>query len=109
MFLANSLKEKLKRTYLENDPDAIGKPPFSYNPPPNDPRVLLSFKGTARGLPPNPSEEFTTQKLQAMDTKEWSSKFTVPKLRREWQTKVEIDFSHIDTIIITFYEHLVNS
>ena len=92
MFLANSLKEKLKRTYLENDPDAIGKPPFSYNPPPNDPRVLLSFKGTARGLPPNPSEEFTTQKLQAMDTKEWSSKFTVPKLRREWQTKVEIDF-----------------
>lgn len=94
MFLANSLKEKLKRSYLENDSDAFGKPPFPYNPPPNDPRVLLSFKGSARGLPSAPSEEFTTQKLQALDKKEWESKFTLSKLRKEWETKVELDFEN---------------
>lgn len=92
MFLANSLKEKLKRNFLENNPDSIGKAPFSYNPPPRDPRQLLSFKGEAKGLPPAPSQEFTTQKLQALDKQEWQNTFSLTRLHNEWKTRVELDF-----------------
>ena len=43
MFLANSLKEKLKRDYIEGETDSDG-PLFRYEPPPKNPKVLLSFK-----------------------------------------------------------------
>lgn len=91
MFLANSLRDKLKRNYLENDADTFGKARYPYQPAPKDPRLLLSFKGGATGIL-SPSQEYTTQQLQALDKKEWESKFTVGKLKKEWNTKVDIDF-----------------
>ena len=94
MFLANSLKEKLKRTNLENDFDTANKAPFAFSEKKQDLRVLLTFKGKERGLPPLPNEEFTTQKLKGLDEKEWENKFTLSRLRNEWKTKVEIDFEN---------------
>ena len=44
MFLANSLKEKLKKNFLENETDNMEHTKFPYKSPPKDPRVLLSFR-----------------------------------------------------------------
>ena len=43
MFLVNSLKEKLKRDYIEGETES-DDPLFSYKPSPKNPKVLLSFK-----------------------------------------------------------------
>ena len=43
MSLANSLKEKLKQSYLESAPDTNEGAKFPYVPPAKDPRVLFSF------------------------------------------------------------------
>ena len=50
MFLANSLKEKLRRNYLESDTtEAIETTKYPYKPPKKDPRVLLSFRQKVDG------------------------------------------------------------
>ena len=49
MFLANSLKEKLKRNFLENETDNIDQTKHPYKAPPKDPRVLLSFRQGGEG------------------------------------------------------------
>ena len=61
MFLANSLKEKLKQSYLESAPDTNEGAKFPYVSPAKDPRVLVSFQENFQNeISPN----FTTQKLQ---------------------------------------------
>ena len=98
MFLANSLKEKLRRNYLESDTtEAIETTKYPYKPPKKDPRVLLSFRQKGDGdnqdslIPPN---FFSTQKLQSLDRKEWESTFTTDKLHSEWKTRVNLDFEN---------------
>ena len=98
MFLANSLKEKLRRNYLENDSaDTIEQTKFPYFPKKKDPRQLLSFRQTGDGDNQDsliPQNFFSTQKLQSLDRKEWESTFTVDKLRSEWKTRVTLDFEN---------------
>ncbi|MCQ2817342.1 MAG: hypothetical protein MJ252_08770 [archaeon] len=89
MFLANSLREKLKRSYLENDPDAFDKPKYAYNTPPSNPKVLINFR------PPealDPENKMTTQQLQALDNKQWQEKFSLGNLRKEWKTRKDLQF-----------------
>ena len=89
MFLANSLKEKLKLSYLESAPDTNEGAKFPYVQPPKDPRVLVSFQDNFQNeISPN----LTTQKLQALDKKEWEETFSLKNLRNSWKRKVEIDF-----------------
>ena len=98
MFLANSLKEKLRRNYLESDTtEAIETTKYPYKPPKKDPRVLLSFRQKGDGDNQEsliPQNFFSTQKLQSLDRKEWESTFTTDKLHSEWKTRVNLDFEN---------------
>ena len=98
MFLANSLKEKLKRNFLENETENMEQTKHPYKAPPKDPRVLLSFRQGGEGEENQenliPQTFFSTQKLQALDRKEWENTFTVDKLHSEWKTRVNLDFEN---------------
>ena len=98
MFLANSLKEKLRRNYLESDTnETIEATKFPYKPSKKDPRVLLSFRQKGDGDNQEsliPQNFFSTQKLQSLDRKEWESTFTLDKLHSEWKTRVNLDFEN---------------
>ena len=98
MFLANSLKEKLKRNFLENEVESMEQNKFPYKAPPKDPRVLLSFRQGGDGEENQenliPQTFFSTQKLQSLDRKEWENTFTVDKLHSEWKTRVNLDFEN---------------
>ena len=93
MFLANSLKEKLKNSYLETDPGDLGGARFTYKPKPKDSRILLTFH-QPQTSDPNlvPANYYSTQKLESLDKKEWENTFTLGKLHKEWETKVNLDF-----------------
>ena len=98
MFLANSLKEKLRRNFVESDSnDAIEQTKFPYQTKKKDPRVLLSFRQKGDGENQDnliPQNFFSTQKLQSLDRKEWESTFTLDKLHSEWKTRVNLDFEN---------------
>ena len=98
MFLANSLKEKLRRNYLESDNlEAIERIKHPYQPRKKDPRVLLTFRQKGDGENQDsliPQTFFSTQKLQSLDRKEWESTFTLEKLHSEWKTRVNLDFEN---------------
>ena len=98
MFLANSLKEKLRRNYLESDNlETIERTKYPYKPRKKDPRVLLSFRQKGDGENQDsliPQTFFSTQKLQSLDRKEWESTFTLDKLHSEWKTRVNLDFEN---------------
>ena len=98
MFLANSLKEKLRRNFIENDTaDTIEQTKFPYQKKKKDPRVLLSFRQKGDGENQDyliPQNFFSTQKLQSLDRKEWESTFTLDKLHSEWKTRVNLDFEN---------------
>ena len=98
MFLANSLKEKLRRNFVESDTnDAIEQTKFPYHTKKKDPRVLLSFRQKGDGENQDyliPQNFFSTQKLQSLDRKEWESTFTLDKLHSEWKTRVNLDFEN---------------
>ena len=89
MFLANSLKEKLKRNFIENEPEESSEVKFKYSPSQKDPRILLSFKD---GSSIFDETNFTTQQLQSLDKKEWENTFTLEKLKQKWKTKVNLNF-----------------
>ena len=98
MFLANSLKEKLRRNFVESDTnDAIEQTKYPYQTKKKDPRVLLSFRQKGDGENQDyliPQNFFSTQKLQSLDRKEWESTFTLDKLHSEWKTRVNLDFEN---------------
>ena len=98
MFLANSLKEKLRRNYFENDStEAMDQIKYPYKPGKKDPRVLLTFRQKGDGENQEhliPQNFFSTQKLQSLDRKEWESTFTLDKLHSEWKTRVNLDFEN---------------
>ena len=98
MFLANSLKEKLKRNFLENEVESMEQCKHPYKAPPKDPRVLLTFRqgGDSQDNQENliPQTFFSTQKLQSLDRKEWENTFTIDKLHSEWKTRVNLDFEN---------------
>jgi len=96
MFLANSLKEKLKRDFMEGDDDD-GGPHFRYDPPPKDPKILLSIKETMKSSPDIQSQylwNIPNQQLHSFDKKEWEKTFTLSKLHLRWKQKGIIDFEN---------------
>lgn len=82
MFLATSLKEKMKRNYSDIDNDTLSQQKYKFQPSPKDPRVLISFKG----------EDSDGIKIQALDNKEWENKFTVKRLHKKWLEKMNLNF-----------------
>ena len=96
MFLANSLKEKLKRDYIEGETDSDG-PLFRYEPPPKNPKVLLSFK---EDIKLNQEREnpllwnIQSHQLQSFDKKEWENTFKLSRLHERWKEKGVIDFDY---------------
>ena len=96
MFLANSLKEKLKRDYIEGDTDSEG-PLFRYEPPPKNPKILLSFKEANKSNQAIESPllwNIPSHQLQSFDKKEWEKTFTLNRLHERWKEKGLIDFDY---------------
>ena len=96
MFLANSLKEKLKRDYIEGDTDSEG-PLFRYEPPPKNPKILLSFKETNKSNQAIESPllwNIPSHQLQSFDKKEWEKTFTLNRLHERWKEKGLIAFDY---------------
>lgn len=95
MFLANSLKEKLKRDYIEGETDSDG-PVFRYIPPPKNPKILLSFKEiTKTNQGDSPSLwNISSHQLQSLDKKDWEKTFTLNRLHDRWKEKGIIDFDY---------------
>ena len=94
MFLANSFKEKLKRSYLEGEADTEpSNETHQYIPNKKDPRVIFSFKDKFKEDPLlSNSTNLNTQQLRALDKKEWENMFTLKKLHQKWKGKTELDF-----------------
>ena len=93
MFLANSLKEKLRRDYMEGDTESIR--PYRYDPPQQDPKILLSIKETMKSSPDIQSRllwNIPPQQLHSLDKKEWEKTFTLSNLHLRWKEKGIIDF-----------------
>ena len=93
MFLANSLKEKLKRDYVEGENEETK--PFRYEPPQKDPKILLSIKETMKSNPDVQSRllwNIPSQQLHSFDKKEWEKTFTLSNLHLRWKEKGIIDF-----------------
>jgi len=96
MFLANSLKEKLKRDYIEGETDSDG-PLFRYEPPPRNPKVLLSFKEDIKTNQVRESPllwNINSHQLQSFDKKEWENTFKLSRLHERWKEKGVIDFDY---------------
>ncbi len=96
MFLANSLKEKLKRDYIEGESESDG-PLFRYEPPPKNPKVLLSFKEMTKSNQEVESPllwNIPSHQLHAFDKKEWEKTFTLSRLHDRWKEKGVIDFDY---------------
>ena len=94
MFLANSFKEKLKKSYLEGEADEISTTEgHKYVPQKTDHRVLFSFRESYRS---NPSlstiSNLNSQQLKALDKTEWENAFSLKKLRLKWGSKTNLDF-----------------
>ena len=94
MFLANSFKEKLKRSYLEGEMDPeSAEEALQYKPNKKDPRVLFSFKDAYKSDPLlSSSSNLNSQQLKALDKKEWENNFTLKKLHQKWKGKTVLDF-----------------
>ena len=96
MFLANSFKEKLRRSYLEGeaDSDSADENHHQYVPNKKDPRLLISFKDSYKNdsLLPTSSNLNTQQQLKALDKKEWENIFTLKNLHKKWKEKTKLDF-----------------
>jgi len=96
MFLANSLKEKLKRDYIEGETESDG-PLFRYEPPPKNPKVLLSFKENTKsnqGVDLSSAWNISPHQLQSFDKKEWEKTFSLTRLHDRWKQKGIIDFDY---------------
>ena len=94
MFLANSLKEKLKRDFIEEENDSSG-PIFRYQPPQKDPKILLSIKETMKSSPDIQSQylwNIPSHQLHSLDKKEWEKTFSLNNLHLRWKEKGLIDF-----------------
>ena len=94
MFLANSFKEKLKKSYLEGEIDQDTTSEIhQYIPHKKDPRVLFSFKDIYKEDPILASySNFNTQQLKALDKAEWENTFTLKNLHRKWKGHTELNF-----------------
>ena len=94
MFLANSFKEKLKKSYLEGEADEISATEaHKYIPQKTEHRALFSFRESYKS---NPSlstiSNLNSQQLKALDKSEWENAFTLKKLRLKWGCKTNLDF-----------------
>ena len=96
MFLANSLKEKLKRDFIEGDNES-GGPLFRYEPPEKDPKILLSIKESMKSNPDIQSRylwNLPSHQLHSYDKKEWEKAFSLSKLHLRWKEKGIIDYDY---------------
>ena len=94
MFLANSFKEKLRKSYLEGEAEESSTiETHKYIPQKTDHRLLFSFRQSYKS---NPSlstiANLNSQQLKALDKDEWENAFTLKKLRLKWGSKTNLNF-----------------
>ena len=96
MFLANSLKEKLKRDYIEGETEPDG-PLFRYEPSPKNPKVLLSFKEMTKsnqGMDSQIRWNISSHQLQSFDKRDWEKTFSLNRFHDRQKEKGIIDFDY---------------
>ena len=83
MFLANSLNNKLKRSFSDLDIKKEEEQKFPYTMHQQNPFSLFVFR-----LHP----EYTSEELQKMTDEEFFKKFTIDKLHQKWEKKLNVNF-----------------
>ena len=83
MFLANSLNNKLKRSFSDLDIKKEEEQKFPYTMKQQNPFSLFVYR-----LHP----EYTSEELQKMTDEEFYKKFTLDKLHQKWEKKLNVNF-----------------
>ena len=83
MFLANTLNDKLKRSFSDLDAPKESEQKFEYKMKENNPFSLFVFR-----MHP----EFTSEELGKLSDEEFFKKFTILKLHQKWEKKLNVNF-----------------
>ena len=83
MFLANSLNNKLKKSFSDLDIQKEEEQKFAYKMNEHNPLSLFVFRI-------NP--EFNSEELHKMTDDEFFKKFTIDKLHEKWERKLNVNF-----------------
>ena len=83
MFLANSLNNKLKKSFSDLDIQKEEEQKFAYKMNEHNPLSLFVFRI-------NP--EFNSEELHKMTDEEFFKKFTIDKLHEKWERKLNVNF-----------------
>ena len=83
MFLANSLNNKLKKSFSDLDIQKEEEQKFAYKINEHNPLSLFVFRI-------NP--EFSSEELHKMTDEEFFKKFTIDKLHQKWERKLNVNF-----------------
>ncbi len=83
MFLANSLNNKLKKSFSDLDIQKEEEQKFAYKINEHNPLSLFVFRI-------NP--EFSSEELHKMTDEEFFKKFTIDKLHQKWERKLNLNF-----------------
>ena len=83
MFLANSLNNKLKKSFSDLDIQKEEEQKFAYKINEHNPLSLFVFRI-------NP--EFSSEELHKMTDDEFFKKFTIDKLHEKWERKLNVNF-----------------
>ena len=83
MFLANSLNNKLKKSFSDLDIQKEEEQKFAYKMNEHNPLSLFVFRI-------NP--EFSSEELHKMTDEEFFKKFTIDKLHQKWERKLNVNF-----------------
>lgn len=87
MFLANSLNEKLKRSFSEIEIEPTSNINLQAQPPKTHthPAILTVHNKL--------TPETEQQKIDIISKEDWEKKFTLPRLRAKWKETLQLDFN----------------
>jgi len=86
MFLASSLNDKLKKTMIEMEPETQQTCLFPYTKPLPNAAIVTVHKH-------DPQNTYDSAQLQNLSKKEWENTFTLQKLHKKWNEKLNLNFN----------------
>ena len=86
MFLASSLNDKLKKTMIEMEPETQQTCLFPYKKPLPNAAIVTVHKHDLQNT-------FDSAQLQNLSKKEWENTFTLQKLHKKWNEKLNLNFN----------------
>ena len=86
MFLASSLNDKLKKTMIEMEPETQQTCLFPYTKPLPNAAIVTVHKHDLQNT-------LDSAQLQNLSKKEWENTFTLQKLHKKWNEKLNLNFN----------------